>query len=103
LSPEEKKKQIKAKQKKNHSVPKNIGKKGITFVRYYSLQMTRKIYLPLPASASESKIKRSSRLNRSSKTNVFMMYLVLKTATIFGTSLANSSKIGIEINDAVPK
>jgi len=65
--------------------------------------MTRKIYLPLPASASESKIKRSSRLNRSSKTNVFMMYLVLKTATIFGTSLANSSKIGIEINDAVPK
>ena len=64
--------------------------------------MTRKIHLPLPACASESKIKRSSRLNRSGKRNVFMLCVVLKTAPIFGRSLANSSKIPNKIDDAFP-
>ena len=59
--------------------------------------MTRKIHLPLPAFAGDSKIKRSSRLNRSGKTNVFILYVVLKTAPNFVRSLASSSKIQVKL------
>ena len=59
------------------------------------IQMTRsrKIILPLLVCASESKIKRKSRLKMARKSNVFMLQVVLKTALSFGRCLADSSNI----------
>ena len=57
------------------------------------MQMKRKIILPLLACASESKMKRRSRLKMARKSDIFMLQVGLKTAPSFGWSLADGSKI----------
>ena len=56
-----------------------------------------KYILPLSAYATESKIKRRSRLKLTRNSNVSMLRVVLKTAHRFGRSLANSSKTSDEV------
>ena len=59
----------------------------------------QKIYiLPLSVCASESKIKRRSRLKLTRNSDFFMLRVVFKTAPSFGRSLANSSKTSDEVN-----
>ena len=58
----------------------------------------QKIYiLLLPVCASESKIKRRSRLKLTRNSDIFMLRVVFKTAPSFGRSLANSSKTSDEV------
>ena len=57
----------------------------------------KRYILPLQVCASESKIKRRSRLKLTRNSNIFMLRVVFKTAPSFGRSLANSSKTSDEV------
>ena len=56
-----------------------------------------KYILPLSACASESKIKRRSRLKLTRNSNISILCVVLKTAPSFGRSLANSGEKSDEV------
>ena len=75
------------------SSKKNVKRKELAWSANILCKWKKYIYfLPLPACASESKIKRRSRLKLTRNSNISMLRVVLKTAPSFGTSWANSSK-----------
>lgn len=73
---------------------------GPVIYTYIFLHMTRKVLLPLPGCAIESKIKRRIRL----LITVFMINIIviIKTAPSFSGSLAENSKIQNEVKLIIP-